>query len=70
MAPEYIIRGQLTEKADVYAFGVLSLEIACGRRNNTFCHDSGSVLQNVRYHILLFWILICLFRFDALLLQL
>ncbi|XP_058227393.1 cysteine-rich receptor-like protein kinase 42 [Rhododendron vialii] len=50
MAPEYIIRGQLTEKADVYAFGVLSLEIACGRRNNTFCHDSGSVLQNVWKH--------------------
>jgi hypothetical protein len=23
MAPEYLVRGQLTEKADVYAFGVL-----------------------------------------------
>lgn len=48
MAPEYLIRGLLTEKADIYAFGVLSLEIACGQRNNTFAHDSGSVLQNVR----------------------
>lgn len=70
MAPEYIIRGKLTEKADVYAFGVLSLEVACGRRNNTFSHDSASVLQNVRYHILLFCILMCLFHFNALFLHL
>ncbi|XP_052181986.1 cysteine-rich receptor-like protein kinase 42 [Diospyros lotus] len=47
MAPEYLLRGQLTDKADVYAFGVLALEIACGKKNNTFTDDSGSVLQNV-----------------------
>ncbi|XP_022859122.1 cysteine-rich receptor-like protein kinase 2 [Olea europaea var. sylvestris] len=34
MAPEYIARGQLTEKADVYSFGVLLLEIVTGRQNN------------------------------------
>ncbi|XP_057481049.1 cysteine-rich receptor-like protein kinase 42 [Actinidia eriantha] len=50
MAPEYLLRGQLTEKADVYAFGVLALEIGCGKKNNTFTHDSGSVLQNVWKH--------------------
>ncbi|KAL7161692.1 hypothetical protein ACSBR2_042213 [Camellia fascicularis] len=50
MAPEYLLRGQLTEKADVYAFGVLALEIACGKKNNTFTHDSASVLQNVWRH--------------------
>ncbi|GFZ17447.1 cysteine-rich RLK (RECEPTOR-like protein kinase) 42 [Actinidia rufa] len=50
MAPEYLLRGQLTEKADVYAFGVLVLEIGCGKKNNTFTHDSGSVLQNVWKH--------------------
>lgn len=47
MAPEYLVRGQLTEKADVYSFGVLVLEILCGRRNNVFREDSGSLLQTV-----------------------
>ncbi|KAJ4959987.1 hypothetical protein NE237_019897 [Protea cynaroides] len=35
MAPEYVARGQLTEKADVYSFGVLLLEIVTGMQNNT-----------------------------------
>ncbi|MCD7467170.1 hypothetical protein HAX54_004447 [Datura stramonium] len=34
MAPEYLACGQLTEKADVYSFGVLLLEIVTGRQNN------------------------------------
>lgn len=50
MAPEYLVRGQLTDKADVYSFGVLVLEIICGRRNNVFREDSGSLLQTVRLH--------------------
>ncbi|PQQ13858.1 putative serine/threonine-protein kinase isoform X1 [Prunus yedoensis var. nudiflora] len=33
LAPEYAIRGQVTRKADVYSFGVLILEIICGRCN-------------------------------------
>ncbi|KDP32521.1 hypothetical protein JCGZ_14724 [Jatropha curcas] len=33
LAPEYAIRGQLTRKADLYSFGVLILEIVCGRSN-------------------------------------
>lgn len=48
MAPEYLVRGQLSEKTDVYAFGVLSLEISCGRKNNVFVHDLESVLHCVR----------------------
>jgi hypothetical protein len=31
LAPEYAFRGKLTEKADVYSFGVLLLEIVSGR---------------------------------------
>ncbi|CAH9143291.1 unnamed protein product [Cuscuta epithymum] len=33
LAPEYVIRGQLTKKADIYSFGVLLLEIVSGRSN-------------------------------------
>ncbi|KAI3805547.1 hypothetical protein L1987_28029 [Smallanthus sonchifolius] len=32
-APEYAIRGQLSEKADIYSFGVLVLEIISCRKN-------------------------------------
>ena len=48
MAPEYLVRGQLTEKADVYSYGVLVLEIVCGRKNNVFVESSCSLLQTVR----------------------
>ncbi|XP_022934185.1 cysteine-rich receptor-like protein kinase 42 [Cucurbita moschata] len=47
MAPEYLVRGQLTEKADVYSFGVLILEIVCGRRNSSFTENSTPLLQTV-----------------------
>ncbi|XP_017256837.1 cold-responsive protein kinase 1-like isoform X1 [Daucus carota subsp. sativus] len=33
LAPEYALRRQLTRKADIYSFGVLLLEIVCGRCN-------------------------------------
>lgn len=33
LAPEYAIRGHLTRKADIYSFGVLLIEIVCGRCN-------------------------------------
>ncbi|KAI8533663.1 hypothetical protein RHMOL_Rhmol10G0026800 [Rhododendron molle] len=47
MAPEYLVRGQLTEKADVYSYGVLVLEIICGRKSHAFVEDSCSLLQSV-----------------------
>ncbi|XP_062158088.1 probable LRR receptor-like serine/threonine-protein kinase At1g56140 isoform X2 [Alnus glutinosa] len=34
LAPEYAMRGHLTEKADVFAFGVVALEIVSGRPNS------------------------------------
>ncbi|CAN6727153.1 unnamed protein product [Malus baccata var. baccata] len=45
MAPEYAVRGKLTEKADVYSFGVLVIEVICGRRNNSVLSSSTSILQ-------------------------
>ncbi|KAK1302413.1 Cysteine-rich receptor-like protein kinase 42 [Acorus calamus] len=50
MAPEYLVRGVLTEKADVYSFGVLVLEVVCGRKNNVYSQESSSVLQIVWRH--------------------
>ncbi|KAM7487286.1 hypothetical protein LguiB_024770 [Lonicera macranthoides] len=47
MAPEYVVRGKLTEKADVYSFGVLLIEVICGRRNNAFSESPFSILQTV-----------------------
>ncbi|XP_068636695.1 cysteine-rich receptor-like protein kinase 42 isoform X2 [Aristolochia californica] len=47
MAPEYLVRGQLTDKADVYSFGVLILEIICGRKNTVYAKETGSVLSTV-----------------------
>ncbi|KAF3784535.1 Cysteine-rich receptor-like protein kinase 2 [Nymphaea thermarum] len=45
MAPEYIVHGQLTEKADVYSFGVLVLEIVTGLQcSNSTGSSSGQFL--------------------------
>ncbi|KAK7324507.1 hypothetical protein VNO77_28110 [Canavalia gladiata] len=34
MAPEYALHGYLTDKADVYSFGIVALEIVSGRKNS------------------------------------
>jgi serine/threonine protein kinase len=34
LAPEYAMRGHLTEKSDVFAFGVVVLEAVAGRSNS------------------------------------
>ncbi|XXG55421.1 hypothetical protein AAC387_Pa03g3091 [Persea americana] len=36
MAPEYVMHGELSVKADVFSFGVLVLELISGKRNSTF----------------------------------
>ncbi|XVE51728.1 hypothetical protein DITRI_Ditri02bG0064300 [Diplodiscus trichospermus] len=46
LAPEYAMRGHLTEKADVFSFGVVALEILSGRPN------SDNTLENDRVYLL------------------
>ncbi|RDY09719.1 Cysteine-rich receptor-like protein kinase 6, partial [Mucuna pruriens] len=36
MAPEYAMEGLYSVKSDVFSFGVLLLEIICGKRNSGF----------------------------------
>ncbi|EOX92939.1 Leucine-rich repeat transmembrane protein kinase isoform 3 [Theobroma cacao] len=36
MAPEYAMRGYLTNKADIYSFGVVALEIVSGKSNTNY----------------------------------
>ncbi|CAN6217392.1 unnamed protein product [Urochloa humidicola] len=36
MAPEYAMRGYLTDKADVYSFGVVALEVVSGKSNTNY----------------------------------
>eukprot|EP00253_Pinus_taeda_P022755 PITA_22755 len=45
MAPEYALRGQLTEKADVFSFGVLVLEIISGRKNQDLSQDMEFLIE-------------------------
>ncbi|THU58573.1 hypothetical protein C4D60_Mb03t15800 [Musa balbisiana] len=47
MAPEYLVRGRLTEKADIFSFGVLLIEVITGRRNSSRSEDPISTLQEV-----------------------
>lgn len=39
MAPEYAIKGTLSEKADVYSYGVVVLEIISGRKSSEIRHE-------------------------------
>jgi len=45
MAPEYALRGQLTEKADVFSFGVLVLEIISGKKNQSSAEDMEFLIE-------------------------
>ena len=50
MAPEYLLHGTLSKKADVFSFGVVVLELISGEKNSTFARDpdSDSLLEWVR----------------------
>ncbi|ERN14888.1 hypothetical protein AMTR_s00032p00162420 [Amborella trichopoda] len=43
LAPEYAMRGHLTEKADVFGFGVVALEILSGRLNSDTSLDEEQI---------------------------
>ncbi|KAK7407236.1 hypothetical protein VNO78_08971 [Psophocarpus tetragonolobus] len=47
MAPEYVVLGKLTDKADVYSFGVLIMEMISGRKSKSFVDNSYSILHTV-----------------------
>ncbi|XP_047966422.1 cysteine-rich receptor-like protein kinase 43 [Salvia hispanica] len=42
MAPEYLLHGTLSKKADVFSFGVVVLELISGEKNSTFARDPDS----------------------------
>ncbi|MCD7472086.1 hypothetical protein HAX54_013021 [Datura stramonium] len=42
MAPEYVMYGNLSVKADVFSFGVVVLELISGQKNSTFNRDPDS----------------------------
>ncbi|KAL5206167.1 hypothetical protein ABZP36_034376 [Zizania latifolia] len=50
MAPEYLMHGALSTKADVFSFGVLVLEIVSGRKNSTFVPPPDSDADNLLDH--------------------
>ncbi|KAG0622173.1 hypothetical protein M758_3G077100 [Ceratodon purpureus] len=52
IAPEYATLGQLSDKVDVYSFGVLCLEIISGRRNiDETAHPGQVYLRNYAWHL-------------------
>lgn len=50
MAPEYLMHGNLSKKADVFSFGVVVLELISGQKNSSFDRDpdSGNLIEWVR----------------------
>ena len=42
------MEGMFSIKSDIYSFGVLMLEIVCGRKNNNF-YDADHALKLVGY---------------------
>lgn len=51
MAPEYVMHGHLSVKADVFSFGVVVLELISAQRNSNFNLDvdAQNLLDWVRF---------------------
>uniref|UniRef100_A0A0E0M127 Protein kinase domain-containing protein n=1 Tax=Oryza punctata TaxID=4537 RepID=A0A0E0M127_ORYPU len=50
MAPEYLMHGALSAKADVFSFGVVVLEIVSGHKNSSFAPPPDSDADNLLDH--------------------
>ncbi|KAJ3705205.1 hypothetical protein LUZ61_008910 [Rhynchospora tenuis] len=51
MAPEYAVHGTVSTKADIFSFGVLTLEIIAGRSNTSFSGSSeGNIINYAWEH--------------------
>lgn len=61
MAPEYAMRGHLTDKADVYSFGIVALEIVSGTSNTTSRskEETFYLLDWVNYCLSSYFIVFC-----------
>lgn len=65
MAPEYVMHGVLSVKADVFSFGVLVLELVSGQKNSSFSmrHPDQTLLEWVKplvscsivYRVVVWW---------------
>ncbi|KAI4357606.1 hypothetical protein L6164_001544 [Bauhinia variegata] len=51
MAPEYVMHGHLSIKADVFSFGVLVLELISGQRNSSFSQGDAQNLLDWAYKL-------------------
>jgi hypothetical protein len=56
LSPEYATLGQLSEKVDVFSYGVLLLEIVSGRKNIDFSLETNKIY-------LLEWVSVCALSF-------
>lgn len=52
-APESVVNGKLSEKADVFSFGVVVLEVVSGQRNCDF-----SCMESAASSFLLEWVIV------------
>jgi hypothetical protein len=57
LSPEYATLGQLSEKVDVFSYGVLLLEIVSGRKNIDLSLETNKIY-------LLEWVSVCTFSFE------
>ncbi|XP_019086465.1 PREDICTED: cysteine-rich receptor-like protein kinase 11 isoform X1 [Camelina sativa] len=54
ISPEYVTRGVFSTKSDVFSFGVLVLEIICGR-HNIFSNESDTTAENLVTYVWRLW---------------